>query len=189
VIHDGNAVRVAIAGLDLLPWIEKAKAKQDLRAEDAHQAGEEYRHFLYLLWLNRFYKLDEMVTPTKLADKIWHVHLLGSYHYNPFCLEALGFIPVHDDDNYPEGSAALERAKRHTINLHETSGFYGFVRVYLGVEAKEPTRRHDPSAGAGGGPIDGKVEPGVGLTSPSTSDGGISDGGGAAACAGGCGGG
>lgn len=180
-------MRGMVENVDLAPIVERAKKYFGLTDEQVPQALGEYRHFMFLLWQNNEIRNEMPVVPTKLADAIWHAHLLSNREYNGFCEAAQGKIIYHNADDYQEGTASLLAAVAHTRKLHAKYGGRGFVTVYLDTRVGGNRKDDTAVGGATGGDSPTKADAdggsdGSAAASTSTGDGG------AASCAAGCGG-
>lgn len=81
------------------------------------RAIEEYRRFLWIAATS-----GQEVTPSKVVDQIWHLHILHTRsYYDDLCRDMLGYVLHH---NPGDGSAADERFPenyRATLALYEAA--------------------------------------------------------------------
>ncbi|MBI4120775.1 MAG: hypothetical protein HY457_00765 [Parcubacteria group bacterium] len=130
---EADAYRV-IEGLNVEPYVKKAIATGKLTHNQVDSAVTEYRHFLFLVWLNRTLRNEEFVVPTKRADSIWHEHILDSPNYRKFCNDLVGEYIDHTP-GLEEDTPPFNRAVEHTRRVHRDHALDGFLAVYLGISA------------------------------------------------------
>lgn len=176
-----------IAWVDLDAVIDFAWSKAWLLQSETDEAQVEYRHFLYLAWLNRSEGNRLSVVPTKRADAIWHAHMLHSEHYREMCDKLFGEYLDHKP-GLEEGTAPFNEAVVHTKLLQDRHGSRGFCPNYFDhvdtSRPDDPEHRKRKDDTGGGGVIGGNDS---GKSTDAPADAGVGDGGGGCG-GGGCGG-
>lgn len=177
--------KAVIKRLDLAPYTERAIKEGGLTRSESDEAEKQYRQFMLLVWANQRLESGQMVVPTKLADPIWHQHILHMRDYETFCYDLVGQLVYHSP-GLEEGTKPFERAMDHTRDVQRSVGHPDdmFYPLYFGACAAVT------SFSSGSGAADGVS----GATASSSADHGASCGGascGGASCGGGggCGGG
>jgi hypothetical protein len=147
-------VTALIDSLDVDFLWKKAREKGTVGLLSRGKATTEYKHFLFLLWLNTMEGNTEFVVPSERADAVWHEHILFTREYLEFSEKLVGQM-IHHNPGLEKGTAPFDRAVEHTRKLHmknradakqsqSTSECGGYVTMYLGASDA-------PSSAPGGG--------------------------------------
>lgn len=99
-----------INGLDLSSIMASLQQETGMEAEMATRAEELYRQYLIL----RAKYPGETIVPPKLADEVWHRHILASEQYTHDCEEIFGSYLHHH-----QGEEASEELKQGWNNAKE----------------------------------------------------------------------
>lgn len=146
--------KAKIKSINFNPYLDTATEHFGLDKSDWDTAAREYSHFLYLVYWNKRLEKDTMVVPTKLADTLWHAHILHTRAYTDMCREIFGFY-LHHNPGLKKGCTQHQCAMIHTKRLHDfvhnERGKPGFDENYFDfVVVTEPTRRLETKRDAGG---------------------------------------
>jgi hypothetical protein len=152
----GRSARIKgkIRSINFNPFLAKATELFGLGESDWEAAIREYSHFLYLVYWNKRLEKTTMVVPTKLADSLWHAHILHTRAYMDMCSEIFGYY-LHHNPGLKEGSTPFEVAVKHTKRLHDfvhnDRRKPGFDEDYFNfVVTIEPTRHSETKSDGGG---------------------------------------
>jgi hypothetical protein len=151
-----------IKNINLEPYLKKATELHALNPSEHKRASDEYRHFLYLIYWNRRLEGHLPIVPTKLADKLWHAHIIFTIDYAKMCDDVFGTF-LHHQPGLEEGTSPFNAAVRHTRDLHlyiqRERLVQGFDSDYFSFadaiptsprKSSEPDRRNNDSGGCGG---------------------------------------
>lgn len=162
-----EAIRT-ISDLDLRPFVALARSAGELDWVDVDMAVDEYRHFLFLVWVRPEKWGGPFVVPTRRADALWHQHILHTADYRAFCDALIGRYIDHHPGLEP-GTQMYRESIAYSRKLTLKYGADGFAPNYLNART---------------GPRGGSGPSGPG----SSCGGGCGGGGDVGGCGGGCGG-
>jgi hypothetical protein len=127
-----DAVRI-IGNLDLSDYAHRAVWFSHVALRDKEVAMKEYRQFLFLDWINKFFSNDGFMAPTELADAIWQQHILHTHSYQQFSLELIGSY-IHRCCPFEKDAPLFIRCVQLTQEVHRQHGADGgFSKFYFGV--------------------------------------------------------
>ncbi len=120
-----KAKQKMINGLDLQPIVQITRQEENWTAKQASDAELWYKNFLfmaYLSWPNPVFAMD------RLADKLWHNHILDTVRYKADCDAIFGagkFLDHHPIVGQPTKaqSAAMVASLNQSVNLFGTIPF------------------------------------------------------------------
>lgn len=101
------AFQNALNSLDLTNVVASVQEELGLSSEDAQRAEELYRQYLTLC-----HKYPQMsVVPPKLADKVWHQHIMDTQKYAADCEQLFGQF-IHHHPHKTDAEQGYETTKK-----------------------------------------------------------------------------
>ncbi|MFO0899957.1 MAG: TIGR04222 domain-containing membrane protein [Pirellulales bacterium] len=102
------------------PFSKRLAAEQGWSAEFAAAAIEEYKRFALLS-----VAAGHVVTPSKVVDEVWHLHLIYTRNYwDVFCPQVLG-RPLHHDPGVGRAGEADRHAQQYAQTLASYRRVFG----------------------------------------------------------------
>lgn len=118
-----------LATLDLTTIMARVVAEQGLTADQAPRAEQQYRDFLTLKAAHP----DRLISPTKLADLVWHEHITHTRKYMADCDMLFGAYLHHTPMQQTDAEVA-EICGLYTKTFGYNPGLYGTdTPIYQGL--------------------------------------------------------